>query len=138
MATFKKGDAVWHFLREDSGKVYVRKIILTSWGKKQGTAVGHENGQPVQHRLYPQDVDGHPVYWTNTRVRLVSEMPDPAPFARELGAKSLARARQHYADLIARGTGGPHYQRIMERSLEEANAATPRVIMVEGFNRTEV
>ena len=138
MAAFKKGDALWHFLREDSGKVYVRKIVLTSWGKKQGTAVGSESGKPVQHRLYPQDVDGHPVYWTNVRVRLVAEMADPVPFAQELAAASIARARQHYTDIIAAGTGGPHYQKIMERSLAEADVATPRVIMVEGFNRTEV
>ena len=56
MIKIKKGVEIYQFSDYDlSHTCSVRKMLVTSFGKEQGTAVGIENGKPVKYRLYTKE-----------------------------------------------------------------------------------
>jgi hypothetical protein len=144
-AKFKKGDEVWVFGDWDhKGGAYVRRMVLTSYGAKQGTAVYPESGKQVKHRIYAADYE---------RMRLVSEMPDPVPHAADLSREFRAYWIQHFVDRAHWYYVGKHGSdyRVLDRgneayftglkaSCEEVMSLPPRVmILAENYgDRKEI
>jgi len=59
---FKKGDEVYRvsfWSEEADGKCifWAEKVVLQSWGKRQGTAVNHKDGELCRHRFYNHPVE---------------------------------------------------------------------------------
>lgn len=56
MTKIKKGVEIYQFVDyNQSHTCGVRKMLVSSFGKVQGTAVSIEDGKPVQYRLYVRD-----------------------------------------------------------------------------------
>lgn len=93
----KKGTEVWYISEWNSrATILVRRLVVTSWGKEQGTAVSHENGKPVRHRLYtnPKQPFNH-----LGRIIPVSDLPDPEKEAMRRAVIMKAKNIKHYSDL---------------------------------------
>jgi hypothetical protein len=89
-ARFKKGDVVYRFYDYDHGSTCAyEKLVITSFGVKQGTAYSESKGQNHKCRLYAQD-------WQH--IVQASEISDIDAFAMALAEGYRAKWTKHYAD----------------------------------------
>lgn len=124
MATkLKKGTEVWWFNDWNHGAtVSIRRVIITSLGKIQGTAVHYENGNAIEHRIYADS--------TVKNMVPVADMPDPTNEALRRAAEQKAKWIQHYvacAHAYA-DTTTPHYHEGMRRECQALIDEQPSVI----------
>lgn len=86
----EKGSEIYEIGTYDhSHKSYVRKMVVTSFGKKQGTAVSSVNGKQVEFRLYAKD-EGITLFHVN-------DIADVAAFALEKAVAHKKAVTAHYA-----------------------------------------
>lgn len=124
-----KGTEVWMFGDWNHGAtVYVRRLTITSFGKKQGTAVSVEDGKNVEHRLYTNETHlGMP------RFIAVADMADPTEEALRRAAIQKAHHIEcnvntvhHYA-LQPDNWSSEAFYRSMKQGCEKLIAQEPAV-----------
>lgn len=83
MTKIRKGTEVWMFGSwDDQGTAYARRLVITSFGKEQGTAIYVENGENIQQRLYAK------FHYAN--IVPVADLPDPTEYGLEFARKFIA------------------------------------------------
>ncbi len=119
MTTFKKGDVVWAFYDWNrAGTCAYKKLVLTSYGKKQGTAIEQVNGENLETRIYVGQVD----------LVHVADVQDVQAAALERGVAYRARWIAAAEQSIARYPGDSKYAAYIAKELAALVASEPKAI----------
>jgi hypothetical protein len=85
-----KGTEVWMFGDWNlKGKVFIRRMTITSFGKKQATAVRVKDGKNAEFRIYADDY---------ANLVAVADLADPADYAMSLAVAQKAKHVKRAAD----------------------------------------
>lgn len=116
----KKGTEVWMITDYDhKATVYVTRLVITSIGKKQGTAIHTKDGKNIMCRLYAPYQSIYPV----------ADIADINEFALALAVEQKERWRQHYvraAEWYQEGAS-PGYHESMKKDCQTLLDRQPSV-----------
>jgi hypothetical protein len=101
MTPIKKGMYTYLFNAYDHKScVSVRRVYVTSMGKKQGTATHTENGQNVKYQLYADDIKDtfftKSGFFNGCCLMAVADVPDADAKALELAVAMKQYWQDHY------------------------------------------
>lgn len=133
MTKIAKGVEIYMFSRYDETTCCVRKAMVTSFGKRQGTAIGSENGEPIEHRLYAENEKDSMFnaqgLFNGVALIPVVDVPDVSAKAMQFAAVIKQWFQDHYRDVQHKNADAPDgYHRSVSASARRQYDAPAAII----------